>query len=81
MTASNVTKCKDCEFIYVCTAGCCAEALGQKKSILETYPLCKVKPFENREYLSLGNNQVVRVKKLAAGIFEFEQLYRLCSNP
>jgi radical SAM protein with 4Fe4S-binding SPASM domain len=73
LTASNVEKCSSCEFIYVCTAGCCGEAEGNDGSILKVYPWCKEKPFE-RDYLHIENHELVVVDKLAAGTFDFIKL-------
>lgn len=70
LTPKMVEKCKSCEFMYVCTAGCCAEADGYSDNILACYPWCLVKPFEN-SYLDIKDNEIYEVDKLAAGTFEF----------
>lgn len=71
LTASDVHFCCDCEFIYVCTAGCCAEALGHFHDITAVYPWCEVKPYENKDYLLIKDNEVYMVEKLSAGVFDF----------
>lgn len=73
LTAVNVDKCSQCEFAYVCTAGCCGEAEGNNKDILATYPWCSERPFE-RKYQAIGNHEVYQAEKLAAGTFDFKQL-------
>ena len=39
-TPSMVDKCSNCEFIYACSAGCCAEADGYNGNIFSCYPWC-----------------------------------------
>ena len=71
MTPSDVANCCDCEFEYLCSAGCCGETKSYSGNILDTYPWCKAKPYINRNYLILSNLQVAEVTKLSAGVFEF----------
>ena len=70
MNPTDVEKCNKCEFIYMCTAGCCAEAVGMTGNILSVYPWCKVKPYEC-DYLSIHDDEMYFVDKLAAGTFDF----------
>lgn len=71
LTPTKVDKCKDCEFMYACSAGCCGEAEGFNNDILSCYPWCQIKPYENT-YLDIKDNEVYYVDKLAAGTFDFE---------
>lgn len=71
LTAADVQHCQDCEFIYSCTAGCCAEALGHSKSITAVYPWCETRPYENSHYLPIKSNEIFFVEKLSAGVFDF----------
>ena len=73
LNPTSVEKCSECEFIYVCSAGCCAEAVGVDGNILSVYPWCKLKPYE-REYLTVSENEMYMVDKLAAGTFEFVKI-------
>lgn len=73
MTPTDVNFCDNCEFIYVCTAGCCAEAFGKTNNILDVYPWCKTRPYENN-YLCVNDEDLFNVIKLAAGTFDFRQL-------
>lgn len=75
LSVSNIKLCSKCEFEYICTAGCCAEALSFKNDIYSSYPWCIVKPYELNSYLSISNKQIYKVIKLAAGAFDF-----LCVN-
>ena len=70
LNPTNVEKCNKCEFIYMCTAGCCAEAFGMTGNILSVYPWCKVKPYEY-DYLCIRDDEMYFVDKLAAGTFDF----------
>ena len=54
----------------MCSAGCCAEAVGVNGDILSVYPWCKLKPYEH-DYLTVSENEMYIVDKLAAGTFEF----------
>lgn len=73
LTPFLVDKCNKCEFMYVCTAGCCGEAEGLTNNILSCYPWCQIKPFEN-DYLSVTDFEMFEVDKLAAGTFEFHRI-------
>lgn len=71
LNPNNVKKCNDCEFKYACTAGCCGETLDYTGNILNPYVWCKVKPYENNEYLFVDESSLYIAEKLAAGAFEF----------
>lgn len=71
LTASDVDFCQNCEFIYVCTAGCCAEALGYSHNIKAVYPWCEIRPYENENYLVVKDQEVYIIEKLSAGVFDF----------
>lgn len=73
LNPKNVEKCNSCEFIYMCTAGCCAEAVGMTGNILSVYPWCKAKPYEC-DYLTISDNDLYVVDKLAAGTFDFTKV-------
>lgn len=73
LNPTNVKECNGCEFIYMCTAGCCAEAVGMTGNILSVYPWCKVRPYED-DYLKISDNELYVVDKLAAGTFDFTKV-------
>lgn len=73
LTPILVDKCKNCEFMYVCTAGCCGEAEGLTSNILSCYPGCQIKPFKN-DYINVTDFEIFEVDKLAAGTFEFHRI-------
>lgn len=71
LTPSMVEKCRNCEFMYACSAGCCGEAEGYMNDILACYPWCQIKPYE-KKYLSIKDDEVYEAEKLAAGTFSFK---------
>lgn len=73
LTPSMVSKCSDCEFIYACSAGCCAEAEGYNNDVLSCYPWCHLKPYE-KNYMQISDEEIVFAEKLAAGTFLFERI-------
>ena len=74
LTANDVTKCKDCEFKYICTAGCCGETAAYTGNILNPFSHCQIRPYENLDYLSITDDQIYHIIKNAAGLFEFEEV-------
>lgn len=65
-----VDKCRDCEFEFVCSAGCAGETAGFTSNFYNSYPWCIEKPFLNN-YLFIKRDQIYEVDKLAAGIFDY----------
>ena len=66
-----VDKCKNCEFEYVCTAGCVGETVAYTKNFYNCYPWCIEKPYQSH-YLKIKKGEIYQVDKLAAGIFNFQ---------
>lgn len=73
LTPSKVSKCSDCEFIYACSAGCCAEAEGYNNDVLSCYPWCQIKPYKN-SYIQISDEEIAFAEKLAAGTFLFKRI-------
>lgn len=71
MTSGNVNHCCDCEFRYLCTAGCCGETKAYLEDIFKPYVWCKTKPYENENYIQVADSEVYEVVKNAAGLFDF----------
>lgn len=71
MSAHDVSQCQNCEFKFVCTAGCCGETASFTGDILNPYSGCQLKPYENSQYLNINDDELYLVTKNAAGIFEF----------
>lgn len=74
LTATDVEFCKDCEFVYLCTAGCCGETFSYYGDLKKCYPWCGIKPYQGAKYVDLNNDEVAIVKKYAAGIFDFKKI-------
>lgn len=72
-SADNVKYCNNCEFKYLCTAGCCGETAAYTGDIFNPYVGCQIKPYENPDYLKVQENELYLVIKNAAGIFDFEK--------
>jgi radical SAM protein with 4Fe4S-binding SPASM domain len=71
MCAHDVSECRECEFKFVCTAGCCGETVSFSGNILNPYSGCQLKPYENKDYLKINDDELFLVSKNAAGIFDF----------
>ncbi len=71
MCVHDVKHCKDCEFKFVCTAGCCGETASYSGNILNCYSGCQLKPYQNDQYLIIDDNELYQASKIAAGMFEF----------
>ncbi len=74
LTAMDVEHCRNCEFSYVCTAGCCGETYSYKGDIKKSYPWCMLKPYLGAKYVDLKDDEIAIVRKYAAGIMDFEKL-------
>ena len=74
LNANNVEKCKECEFKYVCTAGCCGETAAYTGNILNPFSGCQIRPYSNPAYLFISDEQIYYIIKNAAGLFEFEEV-------
>lgn len=71
LCAHDVDQCQNCEFIFVCTAGCCGETASYSGNILNSYSGCQLQPYKNKQYLNINDDELFLVNKNAAGIFEF----------
>lgn len=74
LCANDVEYCRNCEFEYMCTAGCCGETLAYAGDMLKSYSWCQIKPYQHRPYLIIGNDEIFSVQKNAAGIFDFTKI-------
>ena len=74
LNALSVAKCRDCEFCYLCTAGCCGETKAFHGNMTSPYVWCKIKPYVNEQYLNIEQSELYRVIKNAAGLFDFEKV-------
>ena len=72
-SADDVKACKDCEFKYLCTAGCCGETAAYTGDMFNPYVGCQIKPYEHPNYLKIEDNELYLVIKNAAGFFDFEK--------
>ena len=72
-SARDVKGCNECEFKYLCTAGCCGETAAYTGDMLNPYVGCVLKPYENPDYLRVQENELYIVTKNAAGLFDFEK--------
>lgn len=72
--ASSFEKCNECEFKYACTGGCCGETLAYTGDMLKSYPWCKIKPYENHDYLVVNEGELYQVTKYAGGTFDFDKV-------
>lgn len=71
MCAHDVKHCQNCEFKFVCTAGCCGETASYSGDILNCYSGCQLKPYQNNQYWKINDNEMYQASKIAAGMFEF----------
>lgn len=71
LNANDVQFCKDCEFEFVCTAGCCGETAAYTGNILNVFSWCQLKPYSNKDYLIIDENELYLTTKNAAGLFDF----------
>ena len=74
LNANDVEKCKDCEFKFLCTAGCCGETAAYTGNIRNPFSGCQIRPYMNPAYLDISDEQLYRVIKNAAGLFDFEEV-------
>lgn len=72
--ATSVSKCRDCEFCYLCTAGCCGETMAFTGDLLNSYVWCKAKPYSDEKYFNVEYDELYEVIKNAAGLFDYERI-------
>lgn len=71
INADDFEKCSECELEYCCTGGCCGETLVHDGNIKGTYTWCNIKPYENKYFINLKDEKIIKVQKYAGGTFDF----------